>query len=427
MDVAKSFPTVVWLFRIFTGRMARRIYLIVFFLVLVLLLCVPTVPRIRNAYRAWKFQKVLAGLERVKVDQTTEAELIKLVPYLKRGYSGKDTNGNVETWYAVEFSNEFDWSADWVDRFLRGNTVQNYERAMKTARMLGAWFLSFGAGVKVRNGTVARVGYGINPWGGWPRAIGETISVKSVHGAWLPYRRGFEVSSVDDQNPQLRIWHGRGFFGQEGTNVNALAVRWTPDAPSALLAHLYHINLSCAWSLHGCVSARDIAPLLWHDAERTEAATRARLESPEQCPDRILADRVRYLPDVDVLLLELVDSRGQDRASAGQLTERIGTEYRLIGVVRGPASWYASKTRLRYHDGALWPSEGPSSKARSVPLPLENSVPPDIRPGDRLLFFTNLTFESCQLVPATPSALSAVRNTPGAPRLPEDQIPMGLQ
>ena len=127
MDVAKSFPTVVCLFRIFTGRMARRIYLASFVL---LLLCAPTVPRIRNAYRAWKFQKVLAGLERVKVDQTSEAELVKLVPYLTRVPPYKLADGTVETWYAVEFSNEFVRSAEWLNRVLLDTEPEHYEQSM---------------------------------------------------------------------------------------------------------------------------------------------------------------------------------------------------------------------------------------------------------------------------------------------------------
>ena len=44
-----------------------------------------------------------------------------------------------------------------------------------------------------------------------------------------------------------------------------------------------------------------------------------------------------------------------------------------------------------------------------------------------MLFFTNLTFESCQVVPATPSALNVVRTTLPAPKFHEDRIPEGLQ
>jgi hypothetical protein len=420
MEVAKFFPTVVWLFRIFTGRPARRIYLALF----LLLLCVPTVPRIRNAYRAWKFRKVLAGLERVKVDQTTEAELVKLVPYLSRRPSYKLADRTVETWYAVEFSNESNRSAEWLNRFLLNTEPEHYEQSMKRGRLLGTWFLSFGAGVIVRNGTVAWVDYGINAWGGWPRALGQTLSVESVHGPWLPYRRGFEISSIDDQNLRFRVSTALG--SNDEMPGDSMDVKWTPDAPPELMSHIYRIDLSCAWSLRGCISAREIAPMLWQDMETARSSAYARLTGHLPCPDSILADRVRHLPDLDVLLLEAIDPQQGDVNVKGEVSHGDYINYKLIDVVRGPNT-YPSKMRLRWRQNAMSLSEEPSRELGTVPFGLRNPLPPYPRPGDRLLFFTNLTFESCQLVPATPSALSAVRNTPGAPRLPEDEIPMGLQ
>jgi hypothetical protein len=49
--------------------------------------------------------------------------------------------------------------------------------------------------------------------------------------------------------------------------------------------------------------------------------------------------------------------------------------------------------------------------ARNLPL----------RPGDRELMFTNLDFNSCAAVPATPSALSVVRGAAPAPKRAEDE------
>jgi hypothetical protein len=59
-------------------------------------------------------------------------------------------------------------------------------------------------------------------------------------------------------------------------------------------------------------------------------------------------------------------------------------------------------------------------------LALGNPVSPFHHTGDRVLFFTNLIFESCQVVPATPSALSVVRTTVPVPKRDEDEIPEGL-
>jgi hypothetical protein len=43
-----------------------------------------------------------------------------------------------------------------------------------------------------------------------------------------------------------------------------------------------------------------------------------------------------------------------------------------------------------------------------------------------VLAFSNLTFDSCQIVPATPSVLAAIRNAIPAPRRAEDELVRGL-
>jgi hypothetical protein len=372
--------------------------------------------------RARKFQAVLAGLERVKVDQTTEAELVRLVPYLTRGYSGEDREGSVVTWYGAEFSNEFDWLSSWPHLFGLDN-AEDYYRMRKVARLLGTSFLSFRAGVGVRNRKVSRVSYAVNNWGGQPRVLGDLISAESVHGPWLLYghRRGFRVSSADDENPQFRVSSGRSFDAVD-PDENSMQVKCTFDAPPELVSHVYRLDLGCVWNLRGCLSARDMAPLLRQDEERILAATQARLISREPCPDRILAGRVRYLPDVDILLLEVVNFQQQDVNTEGELSHEFNTDYKLVEVVRGPKN-YPSRLRLRYRQTGLSPSEA----AEIGSLGLGNPVSPFHHTGNRVLFFTNLIFESCQLIPATPSALTVVRTTVGAPKLPEDEIPMGLQ
>jgi len=47
--------------------------------------------------------------------------------------------------------------------------------------------------------------------------------------------------------------------------------------------------------------------------------------------------------------------------------------------------------------------------------------------GSQVLFFGNLKFYSCRIIPVTPSRLDIVRKTPMPPKPPEDQIPMGLR
>lgn len=372
-------------------------------------------PRIRTFFRVRKFEAVLAGLARVKVDQTTEAELVKLVPYLTRRTSYKGRDGAVETWYGVEFTNEFDWPVAHLYHLMGPSS---YRTLRKIATVLGCHFLSLGAGVVVRDGKVSSVSYAVNNSGGWPRALGDVISAKSVHGPWHSWHRGFRVTSVYDENPQFRITSGRS-FDAEDPGATSIGVEWTFDAPPEMVSHVYQLDLSCSWGLRGCPSGREMAGRLWQGERHTQADAMARLKSPELCPDRVLAGRVRYLPDVEVLLLEVLDSQREQINEEGQQSEEFNTDYKVVEVLRGLARRYPDKIKLRYRPTIPSPLQGDGQIA--------NPLPPWHKAGDRVLFFTNHTFESCQVVPATPSALSVVRTTTPAPTRPEDQIPEGLR
>lgn len=140
------------------------------------------------------------------------------------------------------------------------------------AGFLGCRFLSFGAAVVVRDGKVSRVGYAINNWGGWPRALGNIVSAQSVHGPWLSFQRGYLVTSVDDESPQFRVSSGRSFEA-EGPDDNSMSVRWTFDAPPELISHVFQIDLSCFWA---CMDAAQLAT--WrHCFGRISKTSRLRL------------------------------------------------------------------------------------------------------------------------------------------------------
>jgi len=117
------------------------------------------------------------------------------------------------------------------------------------------------------NGKVSSISYGIQDRFGFPRQVGTILAVKSVHSFWASYRRGFEVSSTDDESPQFRVSGGE----------HSLGVSYTYDAPTELKADAFKIGLACFWSLRGCRTPRQIAPLLSEDAERIQQDALARL------------------------------------------------------------------------------------------------------------------------------------------------------
>lgn len=94
---------------------------------------------------------------------------------------------------------------------------------------------------------------------------------------------------------------------------------------------------------------------------------------------------------------------------------RIWANYKLVEVLRGWSS----------------PPSKPIRSSLTVPDPggydrrLPNMGLQWAYKGQRVILFSNLNFDSCRVVAATPSAESAVRATGLAPRRAEDAMPQG--
>ncbi len=121
---------------------------------------------------------------------------------------------------------------------------------------------------------------------------------------------------------------------------------------------------------------------------------------------------MRYLPDISVLLLEVTGSRRIEVNEEGDRAEDWFTDYKLKEVIRGSSLGSWKNVRFR----------------RTIPSPIDptqtiaNQIWPPTKIGSQVLFFGNLYFYSCRIIPATPSALEIVRKAPVPPKRPEDQI-----
>jgi hypothetical protein len=402
MSLKTYFPFLSWVLHTLTGRWARRIYVAV----ILILLCLNAVARLRSYFMTRKIQAVLYGLSEIRVDQTTEEQLLRTVPYLKRPKEDWKAGGILQRQYYAEISNDSD-------------------RLMSPAVLYGRWsgrlgylfgyrYIDFGAGVFVQDGKVTSVGYGLSRESVRPKAVGDIVSAKSVHGFWLPYRLGFEVTSQDDESPKYRV-EQKNFPTFGFGNEMRLDVTFTNDAPSELTKRAFQLNLSCFWGLRGCDDAREIAPGLWQDARTIKATALRRLEAGK-CPDSVIEGRMRYLPDVSVLLLEVTGSRRIAVNEKRHTTEDWFTDYELKEAIRGRSSRSWKNVRFQ----------------RAVPSPVDpmrtivNQNWPQQRIGGQVLFFGNLAFDSCRFIAATPSALEIVRKTPVPPKRLEDQIQKGL-
>jgi len=195
MSVKTHFPLFSWFAHRRSGPWARRIYIVGILIVL----CLNAAARLRSYFMAQRIQAVLHGLSEIRVDQTTEEQLLKTVPYLTRTKEDWKAGGIVQRRYYAEISND-------SDRLMSPAVLH-----ARWSGRLGYWFgyryIDFGAGLLVQDGRVTSVGYGLSRQWVQPKAVGYIVSAKSVHGFWLPYRLGFEVTSQDDESPQYRFEH----------------------------------------------------------------------------------------------------------------------------------------------------------------------------------------------------------------------------
>jgi hypothetical protein len=396
MGVKTHFPFTRWVVRALTGRLARRIYVAILLFALLL----TTTARLRSYFMARRIQAVLTGLAEIRVDRTTEEQLTKMVPYLS--HKDWEVGGISHRVFYAQISNE-------SDARLLGLAAYGLGQYGHLAGWLGYRFISFDARILVQDGKVFHVEYGLaNGWERpqYPGYVGYIVSARSVHGFWLPHQMPFGVSSEDDESPQYRPRGGE----------NGLYAIYTSDAPPQLTERAFRLNLSCFWSLRGCSDAREIAPTVWQDVQAIQHATYQQLISGK-CPDPIIDGRMRYLPDITVLLLEVTGSRRVEVNEEGDKAEDWLTDYKLKEVIRGQNSRSWKNVRLR----PTIPS--PEDPTRAI----ANQIWPPTKIGTQVLFFGNVEFYSCRFVPASPSALEIVHKAPVPPKRREDEIPVGLQ
>ena len=422
-----SFPAA--LRRHATGRRAR-IFGLALLVVLFVLVAVSSGIRVRSYFLTLRIQAVLLGLEHLEVDATPEEQLLRTVPYMTRVPLESRQGTQAYRYYRVSLSNEGDekwlrwlrWT-QFVSRVIPslGPTLSDAGVAdkwafmdvpHKVASVFGWRHLSFGADVRVFDGKVSSIWYGIEPdvFVGWP--VSYLVVTHSEHGLWRDRGLPVQVNDADDESPHYRFGFAAGQFSMLPGTESSIGVAFTDDATREPISHAFQLDLSCFWGVRGCGSVHQIAPLLWKDQQAIRAAAASRLKSQDPCPDRILADRVRYLPDLIVELFELTDSRPRGTADGNDAVGSLTAGYRLKETIWGSAD----RARLweRYEASIAWASDS-----------REHVSPPELRTlkaGDKVLVFSGAKFNSCRVVPATPSAEAAVRAAVPAPRRLEDDV-----
>ena len=380
------------------GRFARRVYSSAFLISILLV----TAVHIRSYLMVRKFQRVLSGLSHVQIDKTTEEELVRSVPYLVRSAAETRNDAHVERYYDLVSSNE----DDWLMRKLYSGDLGYWlpqARALKIAGWLGYRYTNFYAHVLVVDGTVSRIQYEIAGEYTIPPGSSDFISVRSAHGVW-DHEGPTVVTPADDESPQFRV----------SGDQKSLHVTYMSDASSELASRAFNMDLTCFWSILGCGTASDIAPHLWQYQKEIEEKAASRLVSGEPCPNRILAGRARYLPDLDILLLNVVRVPEQLSVDGWGRSGKSAIGYGLWEIIRGSmgvsqeAKKFTYYPEIRASSNLSWRSANPLSRTPQV--------------GDQVILFAGAQFRSCQIVLNTPSALSAVQKAVPNPWHKEDEI-----
>lgn len=366
--------------------------------ILLLLLLATFAARVRSYLMTREIEAVLRGLAQLRIDQTTEEQIKQMFPHL--AYREWQSAGIVRRVYYSHVSNE----DDHLSRvFLSDDLRSAFSR-------FGYRYLSFDAGIAVEQGKVVGVTYGVaNRWirpqvAGY---VGYLVSARSVHGFWYEHQYPFHISSQADFSPEYRPFR----FGSD------LSVIYTADAPSTITERIFKLNLSCFWGLRECHDAQQIAPSMWDDVDSINRRTYEQLISGK-CPDSIIEGRLKYLPEVTVLLVKVTGSRRIPVNEEGSRIEDWFTDYELQEVMRGHYFPTSFKNIRR------------QSEIASVLDPtrmMANQIWPETKVGAQVLYFSYPGFQSCRFIPATPSAVQLVRRAPFPPKRREDEVPSGLQ
>jgi hypothetical protein len=373
-------------------------------------------PRLNSYLLARKFQKVLASLQTVRIDETTEEQLLRQVPYLSAIPNA--SSAEPEHWYFASFTNESSWLH--LERFV-SRDAGSRSWLLKLADWTGFRYVSLTANVVVLGEKVSSVRYAIASEFAAPRVLGNLVSVRSVHGYWLDHRLPLLISTTDDQSPDYRIKESVRRPSEFESIESSVAVSYSFDAPPEKLANAFKPDLRCFWSAGGCRNWREILPLVRQDEKTIKEAALARLESSDPCPASLLAARARYLPDLNVSLVEVTKSGpGYAPGADGFLywTPTSLHSFRVLELITGQL-------------GPRSPSPFLHTLTIASPVDAKQKIPDPsvvaIQNGGRMLMFGNHSFESCSIVTATDSAEAAVRGAVPAPKRSEDQIVTGLQ
>jgi hypothetical protein len=201
---------------------------------------------------------LLARMEKIRLEETRNDEVLVLLPELKPGifwsftFNGKsDDSCHGDACYVFRVQN-------WPDEMfykLREELNYRHDWILKTAYFLGHRFRSFGGYVEIRAGRVSRYEYALSVDDAERPSDGVVgVHVLGASRASFPVGFGF-TTSYDEIH---------GFMMRAPSNMDSkiLYIAFTPNAPPERVKNAFLVRLDCLWGA-GCTSTKELMPALW--------------------------------------------------------------------------------------------------------------------------------------------------------------------
>ena len=352
--------------------------------------------RLDAAIFEYRVSAVLGQMEKLKLGQTSKADLANSVTGMRSSPCAPVPNSS--ECLAKQFSNLSGHLLRVRLQTLYGVYWDN-KTIYALGHLLGIRICDFYAIFEIRDQKVQGLNYGLSLDNGlneYPGSI--VVHVGSTNG--YPYA---PISNAEDESPEYSV---RRYFQWPELN---LSISFTPLAPVTLTRHAFEPSLNCLWRIDGCRTSKQIFPLAAQDEENIERAIGARLHSSNPCPDRILPHRVRDASDI--LLVEVQHVGPEMRSKAyGMTFPRV--DYKLLRVLKGKSD---RPLKSFQHSSLVYDPEDPRQQMPNPAIQL-------LHPGARVLMFSNEPWqvdEACEIVAATDSAIQTIHSRlPSAPVLP---------
>jgi hypothetical protein len=245
------------------NRPAKSVFFRRFLFVLLLLASIILITaasfRLQSYFFALKVQSVLSRMGQIKLDRTSQAEVLALMPELRPdtqpsfiGSGQPDIGCPGDACFALHTQN-------WPEGILAKLQVKLDYRSnwlFKAVYWLGHRFLLFAAYVEIRGGTVSRYEYSLGVENrDFPASEIVEVEVLGADREGFPGYFGFMRDYDEIGGFRIRVPSNRP--------TTSMCVGFTPDAKPEDVRNAFDVHLNCVWNAQGCSATKQLLPLLW--------------------------------------------------------------------------------------------------------------------------------------------------------------------